>query len=607
MAERSHNPDMKKIIALLLFVSTVAFGQSYPSPTYNNLTLIHPLPVTSGGTGSNTGTGALTNIGADPIPVTNNVQYVSTAGNNANSGASPGLARVSIQTAVNALSATGGIVYVAGTYSLTSTLAMQPNVRLICVDGATITQPNGQNLALLIDFSANTANGASIQNCIIDGNRANNTDNANNILVYIATASNVTLTGNTIRNGNGSLVDVSTGLLPVITYNKFSNTYVGPIYFVTGVSQEPTYGQVIGNTISGNIGQHAITLNNSDYNVVSGNTINAALQTGMTVNTAGTTVTSTAGPNFSTLSPGSFIILNGGAEFLITSITDNTHLVVNTTPGTLTGVPAAAGPGDLISLLAASHNTIANNSTVGGVGGGIVVSNFVAGESTQKNQIIGNSIYKVGEGCIELESENTFGTQVFDNQIRGNNLADCGAGGTAVASNTQYGIALIDFNPNTLLNTFIDGNYVRDDQGSPTTQNWMGITSVAVGQVFVGKNTNVSTVNVGVAGGISSVSLGAGWGSTATSSAVTSYGGAFQLTITSNGTGQATGATVTVNTRATTSDNPPVMNCKFTGGTGTTNTVFGELPGTDSSPSLQVFQFAGVPVAGNTYIFLCRG
>jgi hypothetical protein len=61
---------MKKLFALLLFVSTFAFGQTYPSPTYNVLTLQTPLAVGSGGTGLNTvptgdvllgnGTGALT-------------------------------------------------------------------------------------------------------------------------------------------------------------------------------------------------------------------------------------------------------------------------------------------------------------------------------------------------------------------------------------------------------------------------------------------------------------------------------------------------------------------------------------------------------------------
>jgi hypothetical protein len=565
------------------------------------------VPIANGGTNATTASAALTNLGAEPIGnATNKDVYVSTAGNDSNSGAGWGLAKLTLQAAVNAAGTNGTVHVGSGTYSLTSTLDMEPSTRLLCVDGAVITQPNAQNLTTLIDFSVNTANGASVQNCTINGNRSNNTDNASAFLLYVGPANDVTITGNLIENGNGYGVDVSTGLRPIITYNKWTNFYVGPIYVITGAAQTPTYGQIVGNTLYGALGQHAITLNNSDSNTVSGNTINAALQTGMTVSTSGSTVTSTGGPNFSALVPGSFIILNGGSEFLITAIGSNTSLTVSGSPGTLTNVPAAAGPGDLLSLLAASRNTIANNNITGGVGGGIVISNFVTGESTSKNNVIGNTIYKSGEGCIELESESTFSTQVFDNQIRGNNIGDCGTGGSAVASNTQYGIALIDFNPNTLLNTFVDDNYVRDDQGTPTTQNWLEVTNLGVGEVFVGRNTNVGTVNNGIAGGIKSITLSSGWGSTATVSG-TSFGSSFILTVTSNGTGQANSPSVTVNTVATTSDNPPVMSCKFTGGTGTVNNVIGEEPGVDSAPSVQVFIWNATPVAGDTYQFLCRG
>jgi hypothetical protein len=196
---------------------------------------------------------------------------------------------------------------------------------------------------------------------------------------------------------------------------------------------------------------------------------------------------------------------------------------------------------------------------------------------------------------------------VFDNQIQNNVIFNCGVGGTAVAANTQYGIALIDFNPNTLLNTFIDGNYVRDDQGTPTTQNWLGLTSVAAGQVFVGSNRSVNTVNAGIANGIVSVTLSAGWGTTATSSAITSYGNGFILTVSSSGTGQALGPTVTVNTRATTANNPPVMSCQATGGTGAVQLVYGQSPGVNATPSAVLFAYNGTPVAGQTYAFLCRG
>jgi hypothetical protein len=57
---------MKKLIALLFFVSTFAFGQSYPSPTYNVLTLQTPLAVLSGGTGNTTAAAELARIGAAP-------------------------------------------------------------------------------------------------------------------------------------------------------------------------------------------------------------------------------------------------------------------------------------------------------------------------------------------------------------------------------------------------------------------------------------------------------------------------------------------------------------------------------------------------------------
>lgn len=596
---------MKKILtALLALVSSVAIGA-----TLNPIQLLNPAGSTSGQIIQSTGPSTAPAWGSvDPLAPTTPLDfYVSPSGNDSNTGTSWGTAKLTLQAAVNAANP-GGVVHAgAGTYSLTANLLMKPGVRLLCTPGATITQPTAQNLTILIDFSTNSASNASMQGCTIDGNRANNTDSTNDFLVYVGAANDVTVSNNTIRNSNGYGIDVSTGLRPIISYNKLSNFYAGPIYVITGAAQTGTRAQIIGNSITGNVGQHAITLNNSDWNIVSANTINASIQTGMTVNTAGTTVTLTAGPNFSTVSPGSFILLNGGVEFLITSVTDNTHLVVNTTPGTLTGAAAAIGPGDLVSVLSASNNVISNNSILGGAGGGIVISNFVAGESAQKNLVVGNMIRGAGEGCIELEGENTFGTQVFDNQIRGNAISNCGLGGAASASATLYGIALIEFNSSTLLNTFIDDNYVRDDQGTPTTLNWLGITSVAAGQVFVGRNTQVGTTNVGIAGGISSVTLSAGWGTTASTSNVVSYGSGFILTVSSSGTGQAANPTVTVNTRVTTSDNPPVMSCKYYGGTGTLAPVYGESPGTNATSSSILFAFNATPVAGQTYSFLCRG
>lgn len=48
---------MKKILLALLAVPLIAFGQTYPSPTFSSLTLQNPLTAANGGTGTTTSTG----------------------------------------------------------------------------------------------------------------------------------------------------------------------------------------------------------------------------------------------------------------------------------------------------------------------------------------------------------------------------------------------------------------------------------------------------------------------------------------------------------------------------------------------------------------------
>jgi hypothetical protein len=49
---------MKKLLASALFVPLVAFAQTYPSPTFNSITLQNPLTAANGGTGASTSTGS---------------------------------------------------------------------------------------------------------------------------------------------------------------------------------------------------------------------------------------------------------------------------------------------------------------------------------------------------------------------------------------------------------------------------------------------------------------------------------------------------------------------------------------------------------------------
>lgn len=74
---------IKRILIAVLFAPLLALAQSYPSPTFQNLTVrgtytgpapvfTSPLPVSSGGTGSNNQAGALSNIlGSSTVPVAN--------------------------------------------------------------------------------------------------------------------------------------------------------------------------------------------------------------------------------------------------------------------------------------------------------------------------------------------------------------------------------------------------------------------------------------------------------------------------------------------------------------------------------------------------------
>lgn len=53
---------MKKFLLGALLMPAVALGQTYPSPTFNSITLQTPIPLASGGTGANTATGATSAI-----------------------------------------------------------------------------------------------------------------------------------------------------------------------------------------------------------------------------------------------------------------------------------------------------------------------------------------------------------------------------------------------------------------------------------------------------------------------------------------------------------------------------------------------------------------
>jgi hypothetical protein len=147
---------MKKIIALLLFVSTVVFGQTYPSPTFNNLTVLGTVsgvgftnyfasPPAIGGTLANTGvftnlaTSGTASFGANVsantingLPQYSALLYGAKCDGTTNDS-------TSIQSAITAAQAAGGGVVVlptGKTCAIGSTLAVTAsNVGFVCPGG----------------------------------------------------------------------------------------------------------------------------------------------------------------------------------------------------------------------------------------------------------------------------------------------------------------------------------------------------------------------------------------------------------------------------------------------------------------------------------------
>jgi hypothetical protein len=531
------------------------------------------------------------------ISTANKTLHVSTAGNDANDGLSWATAKLTLQAGLNA-AATAGIVHVgAGTYTLTSALVMKPGVRLLCNDGAIITQGNSQNLTTMIDFFL--ADGGSIERCIVDGNRANNTDAEAccTVMVHMSSAADVSIKNNTLRNGTGYLI-ASNGLRPRIEDNSLSNFYQTGVFLSPASPNQETFGVIENNRIT-SVGSHAMFIA-GDYNIVSHNIVVGAMIGApgsiLTVNTSGTTVTWVSGPNFATVIPGQFLVINGGQEFKVTVKASSTSLTVATTPGTLTGVPATIGSGDHIGVQDSSRSVISDNNMTLGATFGIAISS--AGNLTTRNLLANNRIVLAGKACIDINAT----ANVSKNSILGNYLYNCGQ--SQAGAGQQSGIQISHSTGSIVADTFIDGNTIMDDQGTPTTLSWLRVDSGANASNVIGKNSHKGTTNADLTNDIASITLSAGWGTTASTSAITSQGDSIQFTITSAGTGQAASPSFTVNKRVAVTANPPNIQCKFLTGTGALQAIWGEQQATAGQ---WIANYNGTPVAGSTYTINCGG
>jgi hypothetical protein len=545
-----------------------------------------------------------------PASAANKMVYVSTAGNDANDGLSWGTAKLTIQAGIDTASTAGKVFVGVGTYTLSAPLNMRASVALECIPGATITQGNSANLVSLVNFVTNTATGASIRYCTIDGNRDNNTNPVisadSGFLIVITGVNDVVIDNNILRNGPSYGVIGTAQTNFFITNNIITNTALHPIQSINSPGGFIANCKIVNNIIAAT-GRAGILIAGLDGCVIHGNTIKGVLIGGpasqLHVSTSGTTVTWQSGPNFSAVKVGMALVINDGQEFVVTQVNSTTVLTVHATPGTLTNVFATIGTGDLLGVAGAGQTIVSNNhvstnttfglalydSTLSQLVGLIVTGNIM--EANGKN---GLSLGNVASG-VGVRDVTIVGNQVID-ALQGR-TASCASANTGCRSSYIVGGA-------TIVTTQIDSNF--SIVYASFVDNWLALQSVVAAGVYVGPgNVQTGAINTGVFGGISSITLSAGWGNTAAASAIISYGHSASFTITANGTGIAANPTFTVNTSATKPGQGAVAYiCKQVGGTGAITTLSGEQNSTVTQ--IGAITFNGTPVAASTYIIQCQ-
>lgn len=399
--------------------------------------------------------------------------------------------------AINAALAAGKLICMTpgGTYRLAGTIHMHPNQRLTG-NGCTFTQGTGANLLVFFDFGTNVANNSQLDDCVIDGNSANNT-NTGTVLVNVVTASKVKILSNTIRNSTGGGVALSTSFGSTVQDNDISACPNFGVAVIGSTSGYTASAKVKDNRITGPY-FHGIQATQASVLDISGNTLDAGGAIGdivapLHVSVSGTAVTWVSGPTFAGAVAGTIMVANGGAEGIIQSVNSTTSITLINSLGTLTNVLAAIGSGDVISITNDSYARVNNNEVTGGVTGGIVIANtggsFPSTDSSLGHSVIGNTISSSGQFGIACEAFTATGSPVLnDLAISSNIIINPGRIGAAGA--LPLGIQLASAT-GLMTNISVTGNTLHD-YASVAGGYWLGNSGTAgATNVVLAGNTNV--------------------------------------------------------------------------------------------------------------------
>jgi hypothetical protein len=445
-----------------------------------------------------------------------------------------------IQAAIDSLSSTGGAVIIPpGTYLFSATLNMRPGVWLVGTPGKSILkQANSAALTKLLDFDVYSAHNAGINGITVDGNVANNTPNVSTdrFIAFVGGANDVTIENCILKSYGGHGVYATTGLRLLVTNNTLQDLYMYGVYV-----NRPTFGahnrpRILGNTFT-NVSWHAVVLVRCFYSEVVGNYFSAVRLSGQVVNVSGTAVTWVSGPDFSTLTPGNFIIYNGGVEALISAVNSATSLTTSAAMGDGTGVPAATGAADVIGSMGCQFSVISHNKISGGASLGISLFATDAEGNDVQSRVFENIITSIGSAGLSIQT--TGSAVVRDSVLSANTVTDAGLNGTAAAADFNSGATV----SGTALNIVVsDNTWVAYDSAS-----MIGLNVITTGAVVKASDNRAAITTDTITNG-ATVAISAGWGSGAAVSELVVREDLITFLITS-GTGPSASPSITVTHR----------------------------------------------------------
>jgi|GEM_PF-5341317 len=403
-------------------------------------------------------------------------------------------AQTTINSAISALPATGGIVYLMdGTYVVDGSITIpsgMTNVTLVGSGANTILKiKNSQNAATdVITSAASTIDHVTISNLKIDGNSSNQTSGTMNGITFNTLGGASTLGGQlsnlwfeNIRNG-GTAFNF-TNLYNTNISNVVANS-LGTIINVTTAGNGNTISNI--SLTSSGVSTNGISLGSTvNYTAISNVSLSGNGGTGITIAGNNNTVT---GIQARSISPvvnvsGSYNSVTGGSI-----VNGGGQVWIRGSHNTVSGLSVASTVSEPINISSGTDNTISNNNFDSSDTGSCATGSIIISDSS-RNLITGNTITNSNANGIYITRvSGTVDANIISNNTIYNSGTSASCGSTDSGITINGGVAVS--------NTRITNNTITDTAGTGYAINITG--SVATGTYLSGNaysGTGASSIN----------------------------------------------------------------------------------------------------------------